>query len=381
MLRLMPPSEFGRIALFQSLQFIAVPLVSFAADSLICVKRARLSDVAFSNFRRGYVSFAYVMFLVVQTAFLFLFYFGILNDALFLAIPTYGLLRFLISLASIEYVMEGKATQYGMIAFATALVSLVLTALLLELISGVATWRVAALLLADLLLLVVRYWGRMNLIWTFSVDKAVFRDVIRFGFPLLLSVGPGWALNESDKLIVANFSDLKTLGYYAAACTIGGIMVTFNSAMLNSMVPRIYEALGRNSNDMLSIIKLYVWRFLASSAVFGCLFMTAYWFAADFILPERYAAARQIVFVVVIFSLCRSLYAVLGLVTDYYSMTISKLKGVLYGGITAVTVTIAGVQQFGTVGAALGVGVGYFVLSLVLWINLVKKSREDAAFS
>lgn len=379
MMRLMPPEEFGRIALFLSMQFVAVPMISFAADSLIAINKAKLGMVEYENFRRSYVTFAYLMFVVVQTAFFLLYSMGILHDGLFLLIPLYGLIRFLISMASTEYVMEEKAVQYGMVAFSTTLTSLLLTIILLSLFSGVADWRIAALLFADILFLFVRYRGRMKLLWTFSVDKAVFKDVVRFGFPLLLSVAPAWALNESDKIIVAKYTDMASLGYYAAACAIGGIMITFNMAMLNALTPKIYQALGANPRGMMPIIKRYVRKFLSASVGFGCLFSLVYWVAADLVLPEKYAAARPIVFVVILFSLGRGLYSVLGTVNDYYKMTHVRLFAFCVGAGVAVFVAILGVKLLGVVGVAAGVGLGYLALCAVLWINLKKVSRQNSA--
>jgi len=350
MMRLMPPEEFGRIALFLSMQFIAVPLISFAADSLVAINKSKLDTAEYE----------YAI--------------GILQDGLLLLIPVYGLIRFLIGMASTEFVMEEKAIRYGVVAFSTTLTSLALTVVLLSVFSGVADWRIVSLLLADILFLFVRYRGRLKLLWTFSLDKGVFKDIVRFGFPLLLSVAPAWALNESDKIIVAQYADMASLGYYAAACAIGSIMITFNIAMLNALTPKIYAALGNEPGAMLSTVKRYVVKFLGAASAFGVLFIIAYWLTADLILPEKYIAARQIVYVVILFSLGRGLYSVLGLVTDYYGMTMVKLKSVVYGGITTVVVAVIGVVKIGVIGAAIGVGSGYLVLSSLLWFALKEKS-------
>ena len=380
MMRLMPPAEYGRIALFFSMQFIAVPMISLAADSLVAINKAKLDPIEYEHFRCCYSTFAYLMFVTVQSFFFGLFQLGVLHDRLFLLIPLVGLVRFLINMASTEYVMEEKAVHFGMLAFSTSVISLLLTVLFLRFLSAVADWRIVALLIADIMVLFIRYWGRMKLLLTFVINKKEFKSIVQFGFPLLLSVAPAWALNESDKIIVAKFADMTSVGYYAAACAIGGIMITFNTAMLNAMIPKIYAALGKNPEKMLSIIKRYLRNFVGTSVIFGFLFALAYALAADWILPEKYVNARLIVFVIILFSLGKALYAVLGLVIDYYSMTVVKLKGIIYGGMTTVVTAIYGVIHFGVIGAAVGVGIGYLVLSLVLWTYLVKKSHQHSVF-
>lgn len=379
MMRLMSPAEYGRIALFMSFLFVVAPMISFAADNLIAINKSRLEKVKYEHFRRSFVTLAYLIFVVLQIVFILLFLLGVLHDRLFLLIPIYGLVQFLISMASIEYVMEEKSIQFGLVALSTTLVSLLLTILFLNAISGVADYRIAALLIANIIFLFVRYHRRMRFLWTFSFDNRDFKDIVVFGFPLLLSIAPAWALNESDKMIVANYVDLTSVGYYAAACSIGGIMITFNTAMLNAMIPKIYQALAENKGPMMSVVNKYATRFLGTSAVFGIFFASFYGLTADLILPVKYSSARPIVFAVIAFSMGRSLYSILGLVSDYYKMTIVKLNGIIYGGITAIMATIFGVKYFGIIGAAFGVGTGYLVLSLTLWFFLNKKSQQEAA--
>jgi O-antigen/teichoic acid export membrane protein len=375
----MSPAEYGRIALFMSFLFVVAPMISFAADNLIAINKSRLEKVKYEHFRRSFVTFAYLIFVVIQIVFISLFPLGILHDRLFLLIPIYGLVQFLTGMASIEYVMEEKPIQFGLVALSTTLVSLLLTILFLNAISGVADYRIAALLIANVIFLFVRYHRRMKFLWTFSVDKRDFKDIVLFGFPLMLSIAPAWALNESDKMIVAKYVDLASVGYYAAACAIGGIMITFNTAMLNTMIPKIYQALGENKGQLMAVVKKYAMKFLGTSAVFGVFFALVYALLADLILPVKYSSARPIVFVIIIFSLGRSLYSILGLVSDYYKMTIEKLKGIIYGGVAAIISTFFGIKYFGIMGAAFGVGSGYLVLSLTLWVFLRKKSQQETA--
>ncbi|MBY0545460.1 MAG: lipopolysaccharide biosynthesis protein [Gammaproteobacteria bacterium] len=378
LMRFIPPEEFGRIALFMSIQFFVAPVISFAADNLIAINKSKLGVLEYEHFRRSYVTLAYIIFSAVQIIFALIFLSGIQHELLFLLVPFSALAKYLIGLASIEYVMEEKSVRYGLVAFLTTLFSLLLTVLFLTIFTAKADWRIAALLLADIVFLFVRYHGRMKLLFTVVSDKQEFKDITRFGLPLLLAVAPAWALNESDKIIVAHYVDIASVGLYAAACAIGAFMITFNTALVNAMIPMLYQALGEKSEDMLLITKRYLIKFMKASIIFAGGFALFYGLFADLILPEKYYAARDIVYSVVFFSLARSLYAVLGAVTDYFGMTMQKLKGIVFAGVTAVISIMLGVTQFGIAGAAVGVGIGYTMLSLVLWFELEHKSRSLA---
>jgi len=378
LMRLITPEEFGRIALFLSIHFFVAPVISFAAESLIAVKKSKLPQSEYESFRCCYVTFSYMAFSAIQLVFITIFFSGLIQESLFLLIPITALAKFLIGLASIEYVMEEKSVQFGMVAFFTTLMSLALTVIFVFTFSAVAEWRIAALLLADIAFLFVRYRGRIKLLIALAFEEKEFKEIVIFGFPLLLSVAPAWALNESDKFIVANYVDLTSVGLYAAAGAIGGFMVTFNTSLLNAMIPKIYQELGVQCAPIMQIVKRYLIRFLLASFVFSVVFSLVYRLTAEIILPEKYLAAREIVYFVILFSLARSLYAVLGLVIDYFGMTRQKLKATTYAGVTAVVSVVFGVTKFGVAGAAIGVGLGYTVLSIILWFELKGKARNLA---
>jgi O-antigen/teichoic acid export membrane protein len=315
------------------------------------------------------------MFLFVSVILSIAFAIKIFEDSIFVMIPLYGLVRFLTNMASIEYILEENTFQYGILALSTAIGSLILTVLLLGLVSGSAHLRIGALLLADIIFLVVRYQGRMKLLLTYSIDKETFKSIALFGLPLLISVGPAWIINESDKFFVARNFNMAVVGYYAAACTIGGVMVTFNTAMINAITPKIYRVLGVDSGKSKSIVLKYVRINCVANFLFGSIFALSYGLFAEYILPDKYQNAKYIVFVIILASMGRALYAVMGLVIDYYKMTVSKLVGISVGAAATAVTCVLGIAKFGVVAAAIGVGVGYIALAIVLWLELAKKFR------
>lgn len=373
LMRLIPPQEFGIIAIFLSIQFFTTPIISFAADNLIAINKSKLNPKEYKYFIKNYISLAYLIFTIIQFIFLVTFISGINRDIIFLLIPISALLKYLIGLASIEYVMEKKSIQYGAIQLLTTAISLVLTIAFIYLFTPSALWRILALILADIIFLWVRYRGRIHLLVTFVLNKQIYIEIMRFGFPLLLAIAPAWALNEADKIIVAKSVDLTSVGLYAAACTISGFMVTFNTSLINATLPKLYAELTTHPLSILSVTKRYLWKYFFVSALFASCFLLTYSVLADVILPEKYASARHVVYWVVFFALSRSFYAILGAVTDYFSMTIEKLKGILLGAFAAILGIYFGVKYFGIIGASIGVGVGYFVLGIILWMFLNKR--------
>jgi len=378
LMRLIMPAEFGKLAIFLSMQFLVAPIVSLSADNLIAINKTRLDETSYAHFRRTYVTLAYAIFGVVELAFCVVYALDLQQEVLLLLVPVAALLKFLIGLASIEYVMEEKSVQYGLVQFFTTALSLALTVVFIWTVSADAGSRIFGLILADLVFLLIRYRGRMRLLVPLPVKLADCSKIALFGFPLLMSVAPAWALNEADKIIVSRYADLQAAGIYAAACAIGNFMVTFNTSLLNSILPKLYAALARET-DILSVTRHFMLRFLLISAAFAAVFLAAYALLASRILPVKYVDARPVVYWIIVLALARSLYAVLGAVTDYLGLTVQKLVGISAGAVAALAGIYLGIQHFGVVGAAFGVGAGYTVLALVLWFCLMAKARSARA--
>lgn len=375
LMQLIVPAEFGRLAVFLSILFLVTPVISLSADNLIAINRTKLDQTGYAHFRRTYVTMAYVIFGAVQAGFCAAYAAQLFQDTLLLLVPVTALLKFLIGLAGIEYVIEEKAMQYGLMQFLTTALSLTLTVILIAAFSAGADSRVLSLILADLVFLLIRYRDRMRLLVPLPFKIADCRKIVAFGFPLLVSVAPAWALNEADKILVSHYADMEAVGIYAAACAIGNFMVTFNTSLLHSVLPKLYSTLAHDT-DVLSVARHFMLRFLLISAAFAAVFLACYALLADLILPDRYVEASHVVYWIIVLALARSFYAILGAITDYLGLTVQKLAGISAGAVAALASIYLGLRHFGVVGAAFGVGAGYTVLALVLWFFLAARARR-----
>jgi O-antigen/teichoic acid export membrane protein len=380
MVRHVAPAEFGRLTIALGALLVANAVIGFGADNLVAINKTNLTTTAYAAFRTAYSHFALMTYAIAQVAALATW--ATMRgtvDGLVLLVPVMALTKFFVTMASIEYVMEQRAVTYGLVQFLTSVASAVLTVALVLWVSPKAESRIAALILADIALLVVRFgfWPRAAASWRF--DREAFLRIVRFGAPLMLSVGPAYLLNESDKLVVAHQLDLDTAGIYGAACTIAGFMLTFITALLNAMTPRIMTALKHDGRQALRIVYRYSIRFCVVTALFATVFLAAYTLIAEHLLPARYSAAIPAVYVLVGMMLFRCFYAVVGTATDYFGMTHQKLLGIVIGACVTVAATALSLRVLGLPGAATGVGLGYAALGAWLTWSLVRRSSPIAA--
>ncbi len=372
MIRHVPPQEFGRLAITLGTLLVANAIIGFAADNLIAINKTNLDAEGYARFRTSYSHFALMNFAISQCIAVLVWLTGWV-DALVLLVPLIALTKFFVSMASIEYVMEQRAIAYGLVQFLTSLAAALITVVLVLWVSPKAESRIAALLLADLALLAVRYGVRPTVIASWHFDRATFLRIARFGAPLMISIGPSYMLNEGDKVVVARQLDLAAAGVYGAACTIAGFMLTFITALLNTTVPKIMAALKKRAEPASRTAIRYATKFCGLSFAFACIFLLAYTLAAGHLLPARYSAAISAVYVLVATMQLRSFYAVVGTVTDYLGMTSQKLAGFIFAAVVSLGSSFLLVPRLGLFGAAFGVGLGYATLGGWLMFCLVRR--------
>jgi O-antigen/teichoic acid export membrane protein len=378
MIRHIPPAEFGRLAITLGTLIVGNAIIGFAADNLIAINKTNLDAEGYARFRASYSHFALMTFVIAQLVTLGV-WLTIRVDALVLLVPLIALTKFFVSMASIEYVMEQRAVAYGLVQFLTSVAAAAITVVLVLWVSPRAESRIAALLLADIALLVVRYGVRPTIVASWHFDRQAFVRIARFGAPLMVSIAPAYLLNEADKVIVARQLDLASAGIYGAAVTIAGFMVTFITALLNTTVPKIMAALKTRSEPPVRTALRYAAKFCAMSAAFAVVFLLAYTLAATHLLPPRYSSAIAVVYVLVSLMLLRSFYAVVGTVTDYLGMTNEKLAGFILAAAVSVGSTALLVPRLGLFGAAFGTGLGYATLGGCLMFCLARRRAPPAA--
>ncbi|MEO9384715.1 lipopolysaccharide biosynthesis protein [Chromobacterium phragmitis] len=372
MVRHVAPEQFGRLAITLGALMIANAVIGFGADTLVAINKAKLDAQGYAVFRRSYSHFALMIFVMGQLVAVPVWLSGIV-DSLVLLVPLMALLKFFVSMASIEYVMDQRAVAYGLVQLLTAMAASVVTVALVLWVSPKAESRIVALMLADAALLVVRYGVKPTVVASWRFDREAFGRIARFGAPLMLSVGPAYLINEVDKVVVAQRLDLASAGIYGAACTIAGFMLTFITALLNTAVPKLMAALTEGREPPTRVAIRYVIRFCGLSIVFAALFLAAYTLAAGHLLPARYTAAIPIVYVLVAMMQWRSAYVVIGTVTDYYGMTTEKLIGCMLAAAIALGSNLLLIPRFGLLGAAFGTGLAYMALAAWLMLALARR--------
>lgn len=373
--RLLAPADYGLVGIFLSLLFLVAPLVSVSADGLIAVQKSTLTFSAYQSFQSSYIALAYICFALLQLAFLVAWLAGVFSEGLLLGVPIFGLIRFLASMATTEYVVEERAVLFGVMTIFNSLCSLLLTMLFIATLGSWGGWRIIAMLIADLLMLAIRYKGRLGLLIRPQLQRVEVRSIFAFGIPGLIAVGGSWALNEADKVIVAHETGLHQAGIYAAAAGLAGIMMTFNQSLTNALYPGMFRRLSLDENAHSKTVLHYVLIFGILASCFGILTVAAYSILGELLLPQRYAGASDVFIALVATGVVVSVYRPFGLLAEYLKWGRRRAVAITLGGSVTLLVGVLGVRHGGLLWAPAGIAVGYLCAALVLATGLSRNGR------
>jgi len=371
MTHLLAPEQYGRIGILLSILYIAVPMVSLAAEGLIAVNRSVLDDKEYDRFRRTAVAIGLGMFMALQTVALLLWVTNILADELMLVVPVFALLRLATTMAATEYIVEKKAITYAVLTTLNSLLAMVLTYSLMTWLSASAGARVAALMVAESIILIVRYRGRMDQLLRPAFDAKYGRQIAMFGLPSLFALFGAWGLNESDKVVVAQGAGLAVAGLYTAASTLAAVMMSFNQSLTNSLFPGFFERLKARTESVRKLVIEYILKFFALNGVFALVVIAVYMLISESILPAKYVAASEYFYALIFANLAVAIFRPLSLTADYFKKARIKAIAINFGGAATIISAFIGIQWTGNpVWAAVGIALGYIVSAGILAISL-----------
>ena len=187
-------------------------------------------------------------------------------DAFKVVIPViiYTFLQALINYSQIIMQVEQKGKSFLMVSLLLLIVYNIVSLLFLFLYEKTYQSMVYGNLVANAIVLPFAYLRIRKRIKP-QFDFQILKSTLHYSFPLLLMAIFAWALNMSDRLFLANFSSLESLGLYSMGSKIVSIMVLLDGAIFQAYGPFFFNLANteeektaktklKSSNDAITLV-------------------------------------------------------------------------------------------------------------------------------
>ena len=172
-------------------------------------------------------------------------------DAFKVIVPVilYTFIQALINYSQIIMQVEQEGKPYLLVSILLLVMYNVCSLLFLFLYDKTYEAMVYGNLIANAIVLPFAYFRIRNRI-KFAFDFTILKSTIEYSFPLLLMALFAWALNMSDRLFLANYSDLTSLGLYSMGSKIVSVMILFDGAIFQAYGPYFFSLANNEKEDV-----------------------------------------------------------------------------------------------------------------------------------
>lgn len=364
--RTLLPDQYAYEGICYGIIYFVTPLISFSANGLIGINIINFTKEDYFSYKRSYLSFGIINFSIISLITLGI-YFQMFRDQMLncVFILLISFVSYISEINDTELIQSKKSITYGVVKTILNSLKLFLSYIFISLIKMDWEGRLTAILISELLFAAIRIFLLSDKDFKFYFQLSL-KDIKRFvvyGLPVIISVGGGWIISESQRFIVLSKFSMTEVGYYTVAARIGILITIFNVALLNTIYPIIYSKLkqkiGYEFVFKITLIYFTVLLFIALVAIF-----ILYYFG-DIILGKQYTNGKIIIILMITGYIFSNLYKIPSLVLEYYKDNILRTVLVYISAFVGLAITYLGVSKIGVVSPALGMLCSFLILTLL----------------
>lgn len=379
--RYLNPSEYGEVAMFQTL---LGALGAFVGVTFVGAANRKFYDSNIDNTEMAEFIGSCIQLTVTFSIFVFLVLF-VFQDKFseWLSLePSYVLFAVIVSFCMViinlrlgQWQIRKKAFKYGALQISQSLFNMLLSLLLVVMLLKAAEGRINAQIIASIVFAVIAliFLKKDNLLNVFTWRKNYLSEVLKFGIPLMPHIVGGFLLNTVDRFVINKEIGLSEAGIYMVAVQLTAAIGIVFDAINKAYVPWLFEKLTvDNLQQKQKIVKLtYVWFSFIITGVVLAFFIGPP--IVVFIAGEQYAEAGKVVGWLALGQGFQGMYL---MVTNY--IFYSKRTGLLSfasisSGILNLVLLIVLVRFFGLEGAAIAFATSMGIRFLLTWCIAQKR--------
>lgn len=371
--RYLAPSEYGQVAMFQTL--IAALSAFVGLNAMSAATRKFYDDIEDDELRKFIGACLQILFVSAFLVFCVLYVLGP-----FLA-PSLGISPFWILMAVLvaagnflmqlrlgQWQVRKKPLHFGALQVSMSLMNAVISLYLVVVLAMGPEGRMSGQLVAPLFiglvgLVLLHRDGLISL----EFNKFYIKEALAYGVPLIPHVGGMFLLMAVDRFFVNKYLGLEAAGIYMVAVQLAMAMGICFDAFNKAYVPWLFERLKENDSTQKSLIVkgTYCYFILALCMAFLAFLLGPY--AVVFLAGERYSEAGSVLGLLAIGQAFQGMYL---MVTNY--IFFSKRTGWLslvttLSGFFNIAIMLLMIPFLGLYGAASAFAISMCVRFFITW--------------
>lgn len=376
--RALTPESYANEGICYGIIYFLVPLISFSSNGLTAINIIDFSQEKYFEYKRKYLSFGIVLFISISIFTLGIYYYSFRNqliNGIFILIVSF--ITYISEMNDTELIQNKKANSYGLIKIFLNLFKLLLSVVFISLVEMSWYGRLLAILLAEIIFAIirVRYLTDKKFKFYFELNFEDIKSFVIYGMPIMISIGGGWIMSESQRFVVLNNFSMKEVGYYTVATRIGMLITILNVALLNTVYPITFAKLKRKVGYHF-VYKLTFIYFGVLSIISVIVISILYTFS-DLILGKQYTDGKHVIILLIIGYVFSSLYKVPSLVFEYYKENVLRTVLVYVSALIGLAVAYLGINKLGIISPAVGMLFSYLILTFLYLIYSSKIMKRE----
>ncbi|WP_240309873.1 lipopolysaccharide biosynthesis protein [Vibrio cholerae] len=373
--RVLSPTEYGQIAMFQTL---VAGLAAFIGLNAVGAANRKYYDDDNNLYELSQYNGTCLHILLGSTL-VIIGIVAVFSEQLseFLSIPIswiysavlFSALSFVINLRLGQWQVRGEALKFGALQIGNSLFNMFFSLLLVITLHHGAQGRVDAQLVVAVLfaVLALLILAKDKLICLFCWRTDHLKQALQFGVPLIPHIFGFFLLSAVDRFVINQKLGLDQAGIYMVAVQLSMVFNILFDAINKAYVPWLFDILKRDIlAEKWKVVKYTYFYFLLLLLLASISFLIGPW-ALLLIAGEKYRAAGEVIGWLCLGQIFGGMYL---MVTNYifYSKNTGKLSVItMFSGGLNVLILFLMVPKYGVLGAAWAFALAKLIQFTVTW--------------
>lgn len=266
--------------------------------------------------------------------------------------------------------IEREAKKYARLTVINCVVTSLFVVILVVILKTGALGKLVATLSASI---IFAYYSFKKSLSRWEFDKDIFKESLKFGFPLTISALFWYFATGVDRVLLEPLGDNNMLGVYNVGISIAAYMQILFTTLSSTFEPDIYQSISENNTKKTLLIILII---VGVVSIGNGLFIICAPFLVNILTAGRYISSVPFVQILALSNILMACYYMIVKLLVGYGYVKAELFIRILGSLISLSTFWYLISKYQYFGAAWGQSCSFGVLSILGIIYLFYKRKQ-----